>query len=114
MFIYRDTTAAAGPDESPVLPIMDLIISCGLATRMSLHCRIVRMLSELSDEDEHVGVCLRAVPERSYRGETFGCLGEVTEQRKLCGVIEVLEVPERVFTACISVYTQFIMKWSFL
>lgn len=67
-----------------------------------------------SDEDEHVGVCLRAVPERSYRGETFGCLGEVTEQRKLCGVIEVLEVPERVFTACISVYTQFIMKWSFL
>lgn len=32
------------------------------------------------------------VPERSYGGETFSGLREVTEQRKLCGVIKVLKV----------------------
>lgn len=58
------------------------------------YCEVVERAKE-SGEDECVGVCLCVVPESSYRGETFGCLREVTEQRKLCGVIEVLEVPER-------------------
>lgn len=35
------------------------------------------------------------VLECSYGGETLGGLREVAEQRKLCGVIKVLKVPER-------------------
>ena len=58
------------------------------------YCEVVERAKE-SDEDECAGVCSCVVPECSYRGETFGRLGEVTEQRELCGVIEVLEVPER-------------------
>ena len=32
------------------------------------------------------------IPERSYGGETFSRLREVTEQRKLCGVVKVLKI----------------------
>lgn len=40
---------------------------------------------------EHSGV----VPERSDGGETFSSLREVTEQRKLSGVIKVLKISAR-------------------
>lgn len=49
----------------------------------------------MSNKLKCVCLCLCVVLERSYCGEAFGGLREVAEQRKLCGVIEVLEVPER-------------------
>lgn len=40
-------------------------------------------------------MCVCVAPERSDGGETFSGLREVAEQRKLGGVVQILEVPER-------------------
>lgn len=48
------------------------------------------------------------VPECSYGGETFCGLREVAEQRKLSGVIKVLEVPDKVR---FEIKTQFLQTY---